>query len=133
MLQRIPSPCDYECPNAECEDFGTTRQHGEEVSKTACAGALAGIQFLADIGSEEDLISKHDHQALFPDTQVQNASQPASLIAANGPVQRHKSVSLKIPEFSNPLECYLLESTPPVCSVGRRCMDEGYGLHWYPG
>ena len=47
--------------------------------------------------------------------------------------QGDKSVSLKIPEFPNPLECYLLESTPPVCSVGRRCMDEDYGFHWYPG
>ena len=65
--------------------------------------------------------------------QVQNASKPVSLITANGRMQGHKSVSLKIPEFSNVLECYLLERTPPVCSVGRRCMDEGYGFHWYPG
>ena len=133
MLQGIPSPCDYECPSNDREDFNVTCQHCEEVSKTACAGALAGIQFLADTGSEEDLISKHDHQAFFSDIQVQNASKPVSLITANGPVQGDKSVSLKIPEFSNVLECYLLESTPRVCSVGRRCMDEGYGFHWYPG
>ena len=133
MLQGIPSPCDYECPSNEHEDFNVTCQHCEEVSKTACIGALAGIQFLADTGSEEDLISKHDHKAFFSDIQVQNASKPVSLITANGPVQGDKSVSLKIPEFSNVLECYLLESTPPVCSVGRRCMDEGYGFHWYPG
>ena len=132
MLQGIPSPCDYECPSNEHEDFNVTCQPCEEVSKTACIGALAGIQFLADTGSEEDLISKHDHQAFFSDIQVQNASKPVSLITANGPVQGDKSVSLEIPEFSNVLECYLLESTPPVCSVGRRCMDEGYGFHWYP-
>ena len=124
MLQGIPSPCDYECPSNEHEDFNVTCQHCEEVSKTACIGALAGIQFLADTGSEEDLISKHDHQAFCSDIQVQNASKPVSLITANGPVQGDKSVSLKFPEFSNVLECYLLESTPPVCPVGRRCMDE---------
>ena len=133
MLQGIPSPCDYECPSNEHEDFNVTCQHCEEVSKTACIGALAGIQFLANTGSEEDLISKHDHQAFFADIQVQNASKPVSLITANGPVQGDKSVSFKISEFSNVLECYLLESTPPVCSVGRRCMDEGHGFHWYPG
>ena len=87
MLQGTPSPCDYECPNAECEDLGTTCQNCEEVSKTACAGALAGIQYLADTGSEEDLVSKHDHQALFSDIQVENASKDVSLITANGPVQ----------------------------------------------
>ena len=99
MLQGIPSPCDYECPSTECEDFSTTCQHCEEVSKTACAGALARIPFLAETGSEEDLISKHDHQAFFSDIQVQSASKPVSLITANGPVQGDKSVSLKIPEF----------------------------------
>ena len=109
MLQGIASPCDYECPSNDREDFNVTCQHCEEVSKTACAGALAGIQFLADTGSEEDLISKHDHQAFFSDIQVQNASKPVSLITANGPVQGDKSVSLKIPEFSNVLACYLLE------------------------
>ena len=103
MLQGIPSPCDYESPSNEHEDFNVTCQHCEEVSKTACIGALAGIQFLADTGSEEDLISKHDHQAFFSDIQVQNASKPVSLITANGPVQGDKSVSLKIPEFSNVL------------------------------
>ena len=104
MLQGIPSPCDYECPSNDREDFNVTCQHCEEVSKTACAGALAGIQFLAGRGSEEDLISKHDHQAFFSDIQaffsdiqVQNASKPVSLITANGPVQGDKSVSLKIP------------------------------------
>ena len=135
MLQGIPSPCDYdyECPNAEGEDFGATCQHCEEVSTTACAGALAGLQILADTGSEENLISRHDHLAFFLDIRIQNPSKPVSLITANGPVQGDKPVSLKIPEFTPQLECYLLESTPPVCSVGRRCMDEGYGFYWYPG
>ena len=90
MLQGIPSPCDYECPSNDREDFNVTCQHCEEVSKTACAGALAGIQFLADTGSEEDLISKHDHQAFFSDIQVQNASKPVSLITANGPRARRQ-------------------------------------------
>ena len=35
MIQGIPSSCDYECPSTECEDFGTTCQHCEEVSKRA--------------------------------------------------------------------------------------------------
>ena len=126
MLQgMIPSlhPVITSAPATIVRTFNVTCQHCEEVSKTACAGALAGIQFLADTGSEEDLSSEHDHQAFFSDIQVQNAPKPVSLLTANGPVQGDKSVSLKIPEFSNVLECYPLESTPPVCSVGRKCMD----------
>ena len=28
---------------------------------------------------------------------------------------------------------YSLDSTPPVCSVGKKCMDEGFGFYWPPG
>ena len=76
-------------------------------------------------------MSKHDHQAFFSNIQVQNASKPA--LSQQTVPRKEKSVSLKIPKFSNVLECYLLESTPPVCCVCRRCNDEGYGFHWYPG
>ena len=30
-------------------------------------------------------------------------------------------------------EPLLRESTPPVLSVGRRCMHHGYGFYWPPG
>ena len=42
-------------------------------------------------------------------------------------------MNLMIPELGQNIECYVLENTPPVCSVGRRCMDEDYDFHWYAG
>ena len=94
---------------------------------------MPGLEFLADTGSEEDLISKSDCRAHFPDVPVGPSSRPVSLITANGPVKGNQSVKLEVPEISSTPDSYVLESTPPVCSVGRRCMDEGFDFHWYAG
>ena len=108
-------------------------EHCERTVRPSCAGLVPGLEFLADTGSEEDLISRTDTQVHFPGTPIGKSERPVSLITANGPVQGNASVKLDVPELGSTLECYVLESTPPVCSVGRRCMDDGFDFHWYAG
>ena len=124
----VVPPCEF-----ECEEEDITCEHCADVCKPACPSRLVGIEFLADTGSEEDLISQYDQQSFFPEASVVDATKPVSLITANGPVLGDKSVNLTIPELGQSLECYVLENTPPVCSVGRRCMDDGFDFHWYAG
>ena len=124
----VVPPCKF-----ECEEEDITCEHCADVCKPACPSRLVGVEFLADTGSEEDLISQYDQQSFFPEASVVDATKPVSLITANGPVLGDKSVNLTIPELGQSLECYVLENTPPVCSVGRRCMDEGFDFHWYAG
>ena len=128
MCNDVKSQCEY-----ECEEEGFVCEHCEKLVRPACAGLVPGLEFLADTGSEEDLISRGDHRAHFPSVPIEVANRPVSLITANGPVQGNASVKLEVPELGSTLECYVLESTPPVCSVGRRCMDEGFDFHWYSG
>ena len=124
----VVPPCKF-----ECEEEDITCEHCAELCKPACPSKLMGIEFLADTGSEEDLISQQDQQSFFPEAAVFDATKPVSLITANGPVLGDKSVNLMIPELGQNIECYVLENTPSVCSVGRRCMDEGFDFHWYAG
>ena len=126
MTNDVPTKCGYMCEDLTCESC-------ERTPAPACSGIVPGLEFLADTGSEEDLISKEDLRIHYPSVEVKTASRPVSLITANGPVLGDQSVKVDIPELSLPVECYLLESTPPVCSVGRRCMDEGYDFHWHAG
>ena len=126
MVNDIPASCHY-----ECEEEGLMCEECEKTVRPSCAGLVPGLEFLADAGSEEDLLSKNDKQAHFLDIPIGAAARPVSLITANGPVQGNKTVKLDVPELGSTLECYVLESTPPVCSVGRRCMDEGFDFHWY--
>ena len=114
MVRNIPAACQY-----ECEEEGLMCESCEKTVRPSCAGLVPGLEFLADTGSEEDLISKNEKQAHFPDIPIGAAARPVSLITANGPVQGNASVKLDVPELGSTLECYVLESTPPVCSVGR--------------
>ena len=127
-LQDMTAKCEF-----ECDEEGFVCEHCKRLIRPACAGLVPGLEFLADTGSEEDLISKSDCRAHFPDVPIGPSTRPVSLITANGPVKGNQSVKLEVPEISSTLECYVLESTPPVCSVGRRCMDEGFDFHWYAG
>ena len=100
-------------------------EHCSVAERNACLGFKAGLEFLADTGSEEDLISKRDHAAYYPGVPVESATRPVNLITANGSVQGNKAINIDLPELGQSVECYLLESTPPVCSVGRRCYGRG--------
>ena len=81
-----------------------------------------GLNFLADTGSEEDLISKSDCRAHFPDVPVGPSSRPVSLITANGPVKGNQSVKLEVPEISSTPDSY-------VPGINSSCMLRWKALH----
>ena len=84
------------------------------------------------IGGEEDLLSASDKRAHYPRSEPRDAETPVNLITANGATSADKRASVEVPELGSNLEFYLLKSTPPVVSVGKRCLDEGYGFYWPP-
>ena len=53
----VKVPCNF-----EGYDFGLTCQHCEKLYQLSCPAHNAGLEFLADTGSEEDLISRSDHE-----------------------------------------------------------------------
>ena len=136
MLNGVECDCGYMCGDESDgeEDPAPVAilrcEHCSVEERNACLGFNAGLEFLADTGSEEDLISKRDHAAYYAGVPVENATRPVNLITANGSVQGNKAININLPELGQSVECYLLESTPPVCSVGRRCLDEDYEFHW---
>eukprot|EP00439_Symbiodinium_sp_Y106_P045700 s6612_g5.t2 len=104
-LQGMKAKCDFECNDEE----GFVCEHCERLVRSGCAGLVPGLEFLADTGSEEDLTSKSDCRAHFPDVPIEPSSRPVSLITAN-PVKGDRSVRLEVPEINSTLECYVLES-----------------------
>ena len=123
--------CRLECDEPDSLMCGMCK-HVVESSEIACPGIATPLEFLADTGSEEDLISEADRAMYFGEEPIGNATRQVNLITANGNVRGDKSVRIDFPEFGKELEFYVLASTPPVCSVGRRCMEDGYEFHWYP-
>ena len=98
----------------------------------ACAAKVSELEFLADTGSEEDLLSNTDKRRYYPRSEPTSADNPVNLITANGPTSADKVARVTVPELNSKVEFYLLNSTPPVVSVGKRCLDEGFGFYWPP-
>ena len=84
-------------------------------------------------GSEEDLISHSDLEVHFKDKAKKIPSSPVSLITAKGPVDAETKHEVYIEALKNSLQFVELPSTPAVCSVGKKRMEQGCSFHWPMG
>ena len=60
------------------------------------------------------------------------APVPILLATANDLVNGDKIAPQQIGELGEVAEPYVLDSTPDVLSVGRRCVEDGYTFVWKP-
>ena len=83
-----------------------------------------------DSGSGHDLISakKIDRMDLptYDDTVV-------NFHTANGVTSSTKRSDIKFEAFDEPAQAHILEDTPSVMSMGKRCIDLGYSFIWPSG
>ena len=49
-----------------------------------------------------------------------------------GVVDADKIFSFYVPELGEPIDAYVMKSSPTVMSIGRRCMTMGYTFVWNP-
>ena len=89
------------------------------------------IKFLMDTGCGHDLISqkkieKHDLETLV-------TPEPISFQTANGVKDTDLVSNFQAESFKEPINAYVLSDTPSVLSIGKRCMNQNYGLVWPPG
>ena len=54
------------------------------------------------------------------------------LSAASDLVNGDKTVPQQIGELGEVAEPYVLDSSPDVLSIGRRCVQQGYAIRWEP-
>ena len=86
----------------------------------------ASIDWIVDTGSAQDLLTDHhvpDHYGYYSDN-------PIRLITANGESSSMKQGKVKVPELNATASPYLVQSSPPVLSVGLRCVEDGFDFIW---
>ena len=87
-------------------------------------------RFIMDSGSGHDLISakKIDRMDLptYDDSVV-------NFHTANGVTSSTKRSDIKFEAFDEPAQAHILEDTPSVISMGKRCVDLGYSFIWPSG
>ena len=87
-------------------------------------------RFILDSGSGHDLISS---------TRISRMDLPTyddkvvNFHTANGVTCSTKRSSIKFEAFNEPAEAHILEDTPSVISMGKRCVDLGYSFVWPTG
>ena len=123
----ITARCGYECST----EFGCSKCMRKNINAT-CAAAVAkdgqylDIEWIADTGSAEDLISKGDLGNLRSYT----APHPVNIITANGPISADVQADIEVASLGVTNTPYVLPNTPSVLTVGYRCMEEGFDFIW---
>ena len=87
---------------------------------------LAKGLWLMDTGCGQDLIN----ESMLEGYTTSNLDHPVTFLTANGKVKVHKTVPMYSKAMGGHMTPFLLTDTPPVLSVGRRCMEQGYSFHW---
>ena len=78
------------------------------------------------------MISKKDLNDAEMDTLTKSCS-PTIVLTANGEVQTHEEATVYVKELDIFLTMKVLEDTPAVLSLGKRCDEHGYSHEWING
>jgi hypothetical protein len=93
--------------------------------------ATANLVWLADTGASYDVVL--EGLAEIYGWRKVPLSEPIRINTANGPAESKGAVLTRIPGMSEEVHAVELGDTPPLLSVGRRCLNEGYSFVWIAG
>ena len=108
------------------------RPEGGDASVSAVAApALGSMRWIMDTGSGYDLIARSH---LTPDDEdFVEPTKAVPLYTANGWTRVTERCSIQNPTLFQEITPLVMDASPPVLTVGRRCMEQGYAFHWTPG
>ena len=84
--------------------------------------------WLVDTGCGYDIVSQRE-TALIKRF-VSKAKVPITFHTANGPTRTENIAKIHVRELDGNITPYVLENTPPVLTVGYRCIELGYTFMW---
>ena len=84
------------------------------------------IKFLMDTGCGHDLIAQKKIEKHNLETLV--TPEPISFQTGNGVTDTDLLSNFQTESFKEPINAYVLDDTPSVLSVGKRCMNHNYGF-----
>lgn len=87
------------------------------------------MKFIMDIGCGHDLIPKSRVKKLNLNN-VNDDSDPISFYTANGVTSTTGTAEIEFKEFRWKCRPFVLDETPSVLSVGKKCMEEGFSFIW---
>ncbi len=110
----------------------TYAQVAAVAAKSHTPEALVARRWLCDTGCPFDLIGS---PGILPGSkdEIRQAKVAATLETANGKMECFTTMPMQIVALRDNIDPYVLESSPDVLSIGRRCVEEGFEFHWPAG
>ena len=87
-------------------------------------------RFILDSGSGHDLISARKAERM---NLKQRTCDPIMFHTANGSTATQTEAEIDLGTFDMTSHAYVLDDTPSVMSLGKRCLEEGYSFVWPSG
>ena len=87
--------------------------------------------WISDTGSPFDLVGRKTLSPEMRDT-IEKAKPPEEMDTAGGPCVADQVAHVQIEVLEEHIDPYVLDDSPDVLTVGRRCRKHGYGFHWEP-
>ena len=100
-----------------------------DIAAPAEDNASGPKEWLMDTGSGHDLIGRSDLSSGAL-ARRQPAECPITLNTANGLYHADEEIPMLVHALDEGIRPLLMESTPAVISIGRRCKLQGYSFWW---
>ena len=108
------------------------KQHGLPKNVFAMSTCISKrAKWLTDTGCGHDLIGRAKAKSLGVD--VVQGDDEIVFQTANGSASTSDVAEIVVGELNETVKPHVLDETPTVLSIGRRCMKMGYTFHWMPG
>ena len=107
-----------------------SKRSASEVMAAAAKVQKRVRRLMLDSGCGIDLIGMHDLSV--EERKLVSAYQELLLRTANGKTSTKGLARLKVDGIAELIEAYVLENTPSLLSLGKRCMEDGYRFSWDP-
>ena len=127
----------FDCARRLAESLGQDPNHANSLPFIVSALASEEVpmtgprRWIADTGSGHDIIGDHDVSDWLREG-AESASEVVELHTANGIARVDTMIPVQVFPLKTVVMPLLLESCPPVLSVGRRCIEEGFEFRWKP-
>ena len=107
------------------------KQHGMPKNVFAMSTCISKrVKWLMDTGCGHDLIGRAKAKSLG--VEIEKDDDEIVFQTANGSTSTSDVAKIVVDELDETVEPHVLDETPTVLSVGRRCMKMGYAFHWMP-
>jgi hypothetical protein len=91
--------------------------------RATVAAPLPVHKWVVDTGSAFDLVGRNIGEAV--QGRIRQSAAPLMVQTANGPTSTSSVIDAQLNEMSLEVSAHILQDTPALLSVGRRCMHDG--------